>query len=91
VSYSSSAAIGQSDRVTPLCCVRAYPATIRAYEKAFSRKWLKTGISDHTVGLKLYNTYKPDVYECHYTLEHDDFNPDAGLFAKTPSELEAIL
>jgi sialic acid synthase SpsE len=91
VSYSSSAEMGRNSRVTPLCCIRAYPATVRAYERSFPKIWLNKGISDHTVGFKLWNKYHPDFYEKHYVLERDPLNPDAGMFAATPAELEAIL
>jgi hypothetical protein len=69
-----------------LFCVPEYPAS--------ATKYLKTGyksISDHSIGLKVYNAIKPKIWECHYVLEHDENNPDAGAFAKTPKDLEAVL
>jgi sialic acid synthase SpsE len=48
-------------------------------------------MSDHTVGLELWNKYHPTVWEKHVCLEHNDTNPDAGAFAITPEELKEVL
>ncbi len=48
-----------------LCCVPKYPATISEYENTFG-ELLHYSISDHTVGLDLYNKYKPIIFEKHF-------------------------
>lgn len=73
-----------------LCCISKYPATIDEYEKKYNAGELKKGISDHTENFDLYNKYKPQIYEVHYKLE-DSTGPDAGIFARTPKQLKAIL
>ena len=72
-----------------LCCVPEYPARQITYEWMFGRN-LSYGISDHTEGLELYYHFEPWFYEKHYKLE-DSTGLDAGPFAATPEELEAIL
>ena len=74
-----------------LACVSNYPAKIEYYEKNFSVNILKAGISDHTEGWDLFEKYLPRIYECHFCLEHDNNNPDAGPFARTPEMLKKIL
>jgi sialic acid synthase SpsE len=91
VSYPAPAEMGKSKRIKPLCCVSSYPAQTIAYEKRFTKQLLSLGISDHTEGLELYHKYKPEIYECHYVLKRDKKNPDGGVFAKVPKDLEEIL
>ena len=75
---------------TCLACVPKYPALLVDYEERFTPGQLKT-VSDHTVGWRLFNKYRPDIIEKHFVLERDENNPDSGPFAVTPKELEAIL
>lgn len=91
ISYPSSEQMQENSRIKPLCCVSRYPAQIAQYENNFTSYWLSQGISDHTEGLDFYYKYQPEIYECHYCLKHSKTNPDGGVFAKTPKELEAIL
>ena len=74
-----------------LHCVSKYPSTIEDYETAFFSGEVKFAISDHSIGLDLFKKYQPQIWEKHYVLEHDENNLDGGLFATTPTELEAIL
>ena len=74
-----------------LACVPWYPAEIRDYEDKHSPLALGEGISDHTVGWKLYKRYNPARIEKHFCLKHDKKNPDAGPFAVTPDELAEVL
>lgn len=74
--------------VTPLACVREYPATVKQYERAFKPSDLRIGISDHTVGWELIDKYEPEVFEKHVVDVREDGNPDAGPFAVTIDELE---
>ncbi len=74
-----------------LCCVPEYPATMEQYEENFSAELLRQGISDHTENWELYDKYRPEVYEFHFCLEHDEDNPDAGPFARTPVEIANFL
>jgi sialic acid synthase SpsE len=74
-----------------LCCVSNYPAKIEDYENDFNEVELEYGISDHTTNWDLYNKYKPQIYECHFVLEHDKNNPDGGLFSRTPNMIKEIL
>jgi sialic acid synthase SpsE len=72
-----------------MCCVSEYPAAGVDYQDKFG-DLLHEGFSDHTVDFDLYERYWPDLYECHYKLE-DSTGPDAGLYARTPEQLKAIL
>ncbi len=76
-----------------LCCISKYPATIEDYESGFGgpMNYLSYGISDHTADWILYRKYHPEIYECHFVLEHDSNNPDGGPFARTPNDLAEIL
>jgi sialic acid synthase SpsE len=74
-----------------MACVSKYPADVEEYERKFTRAQLHAGISDHTEGFRLYHQYKPAIYEKHYVLEHNDNNPDAGVFACVPEDLVRIL
>lgn len=76
--------------VLDLCCVSEYPAHRSRYEARFTKHQLSMGISDHTVSWELYEKYKPYIYECHFCLEHNDDNPDAGFFSRTPEQLKQI-
>jgi sialic acid synthase SpsE len=72
-----------------LLCIPEYPAPISEYERrAMKGGW--DGISDHTVGLELWNRLRPDKFEKHLKLP-DSTGPDAGEWAITPTELEAVL
>ena len=73
-----------------LYCVSKYPATVSDYEDTFPAGGLCYAISDHTTDFTLYHKYKPSIYECHYKL-NDSTGPDAGDFARTPSQLAEIL
>ena len=79
------------DNVIPLCCVREYPAEVASYEKRFGEGWLRTGISDHTVGWELFDKYEPEYYERHVVDVREESNPDAGPFAVTIGELRRVL
>ncbi len=91
VSYPSIAEMGKRKDIKPLCCVSRYPAQAIQYEKNFISYWLTQGISDHTEGFDLYHKYQPEIWEKHYVLKHDKNNPDGGIFAMTPSDLQKIL
>lgn len=54
-----------------MACVPKYPATVRDYEVRFGGL-LNLGVSDHTVGMDLYNDYRPKLYERHF----DQHGPD---------------
>lgn len=72
-----------------MCCVSKYPAILIDYENQFSVEDLESGISDHTTDFKLYNKYKPKVYEVHYMLS-DSTGLDAGKFSRTPEQLKEL-
>lgn len=91
VSYSSIAEMGKRKLIKPLCCISRYPAQVIQYEKNFISYWLTQGISDHTEGFDLYHKYQPEIWEKHYCLKYSKNNPDGGVFAITPKELEEIL
>ena len=80
----------QGSKILKILCVSKYPAQIKDYG-AGPGGTTAYAISDHTVGLKLFNKHKPQIWEKHYVLEHDDKNPDAGAFAVTPEDLKEIL
>jgi sialic acid synthase SpsE len=69
-----------------LACVSNYPATIEEYEARFTPGELQY-VSDHTVGWRLYEKYRPYVIEKHFVHERVDGNPDAGPFSVTADEL----
>ncbi len=73
------------NNMTTLYCVPQYPADITQYPS-----W-DCYISDHTIGLDLWYRNIPEIWEKHYVLEHDNRNPDGGLWATTPDELRSIL
>ena len=68
-----------------MSCISKYPAKIEDYEGLNHH-----AISDHTVGLELYKTFNPQIWEKHFKLP-DSTGPDAGPFAITPNELKEIL
>ena len=71
-----------------LSCVPKYPATIKEYEELFYIDQLQDGISDHTVGLGLYNKYKPKIFEKHYYIEGlDSWDKD---WAIKPEQLRLL-
>lgn len=74
-----------------LCCVSKYPATMKQYERIFPEDLLRKGISDHTINWDLYLKYQPELYECHFVIEHDETNLDGGSFARTPTDLAKII
>ena len=71
-----------------LACVPEYPAKFSAYKSAIDDC---DGFSDHTVGRKVFDVcHEGCIYECHYVLERNSTNPDAGPFAKTPEDLREM-
>jgi sialic acid synthase SpsE len=87
--YISTAQTGMrllGKTVIQLACVPKYPATIEDYEKEFTKAELLY-ISDHTVGWRLYNKYRPQIIEKHFVHVREPGNPDAGPFAVTPKEI----
>lgn len=86
-------------RIVTFACVSDYPAKIEDYIENFdngryysltNHAQVMDNISDHTIGLELYNKYKPKIFEKHYKLS-DSTGLDAGLFAITPEELKEII
>lgn len=78
--------------VSRMFCVPKYPATLKEYENIEKIGFQSDGfISDHTVGLDLWHKYRPLHWECHVVLKRDKNNPDAGPWAKLPSDLEGVL
>ena len=75
-----------------LNCIPSYPASTKAYMDMLqtTNKYLKYYISDHTDNWKVFKWFRPDVYECHFKLK-DSTGLDAGVFARTPEQLGAIL
>lgn len=91
ISHSSLYIPNKKDfNIEYLCCISKYSATMEEYEQIHDIKYLKKGISDHTINWDLYNKYKPKIYECHYKLK-DSIGLDAGKFAKTSKQLKEIL
>jgi sialic acid synthase SpsE len=76
--------------VTVMVCVPSYPAHVNDYPER-DGLFQCLYISDHTIGLNLWYTYQPLMWEKHLVLEYDDRNPDAGPFASTPEELGRVL
>lgn len=75
-----------------LCCVSDYPAPIDEYKMRFPLSYLENGVSDHTIGMDIWNRYRPTMWEVHFIPEHgvsDD--PYGDMFCKTPEELKAVL
>lgn len=70
-------------------CVSKYPADAADYQQ--SNIIGHYAVSDHTVGWGLYWDWRPAIIEKHFVLDHDDDNPDGGLFAVTPSQLAEVL
>jgi len=73
-----------------LACIPKYPARLFDYGVEDWKVSLHEGLSDHTVGWKLWERWHPEWYECHFKLP-DAEGPDAGPWARTPQDLEAIL
>lgn len=73
-----------------LYCLREYPANENKYRSLFGPV-LHYGISDHAVGMDLYERYKPAIWEKHYVLKHDLRDPYGDDFCITPEELKEIL
>ena len=70
-------------------CVPEYPAPVEKYYRMGHRG----GVSDHSAGLHVWHMAMKDgfkCYECHYVLERNYINPDAGPFAKTPEDLREM-
>lgn len=96
VSYYESAHLPKvgdtADRVGGwLACVPKYPATLGEYESKFTAPELERGISDHTIGWRLFHAYAPVRIEKHFCLKRSYENPDSGPFAVTPDELREVL
>ncbi len=72
-----------------LLCVPEYPATMDAYLTPLMHGHYD-GISDHTVGLDLYQKTRPNIWEHHIKLP-DTEGPDAGEHALLVDELRTIL
>jgi sialic acid synthase SpsE len=76
-----------------LACISKYPATEKDYSEnfgsCFNNFWYD-GISDHTIGLNLFKTKEPNIWEKHYKLK-DSTGLDAGEFAITPQQLAEVL
>jgi sialic acid synthase SpsE len=81
--------LNQFDNVTLLHCIPEYPATETQYRSIFGPA-LHYGISDHTVGLDMYNRFQPEIWEKHYKLE-DSTGLDSDDFAITPKMLSEVL
>ena len=75
-----------------LFCIPKYPAPFEDYDKYLSESEM-CAVSDHSPGLELFKKYQDtlSIWEKHLVLEHDDKNPDGGVFAVTPEELSEIL
>ena len=75
-----------------MCCVPQYPAKKEEYTRTFTEHELRHAISDHTVGLELWNEYKPLYFEKHFVLHKDKAdNPDSGPFSVDISDLRTLL
>lgn len=74
------------DNTVDMVCVPEYPAALEDYNVG-----KLVNISDHTIGLELFNTLEPRIWEKHICLERDPNNPDSGPFAILPKDLEEIL
>lgn len=73
-----------------LLCVPECPAKLLDYPPL--GQWENNvGYSDHTPGLELWNYYHPLVYEKHFVLERSPDNPDSGVFALDPSQLQEVI
>ena len=88
--YLYSCGFRESGIVTSMACVSKYPASLKEYEMIPNLHHYQA-ISDHTVGLELWDKYHPPVWEKHFVLTHNDTNPDAGPFAITPEELKEVI
>lgn len=77
--------------VRHMCCISKYPCCMQDYLEVHKDRDLSFAISDHTTDWMLFKAYEPDIYECHYVLEHDENNLDGGLFARTPDLLKQVL
>jgi sialic acid synthase SpsE len=91
VYLSSNPANGNKECFGPvhvLLCIPEYPAKLEDYERA---GWCRGPISDHTPGLELWRKYQPIIWEKHFVLERSKDNPDSGVFAITPDELEEVI
>lgn len=55
-----------------MCCVPKYPATEDDYRNNFSKSMLSSAISDHTMGLDLWQTNRPTIYEKHLDFQGPD-------------------
>lgn len=71
-----------------LWCVSKYPALVSDYEKFKLKKG--ACLSDHTPDFKLFFANSPEVIEWHYKLDNS-VGLDAGVFARTPEQLNKIL
>lgn len=88
--YPEDCGFRGSGIVTSLACISKYPATIQEYETIpYLHKFF--GISDHTMGLELWEKYHPTIFEKHVCLERSADNLDSGLFSMTPDELGGLI
>jgi sialic acid synthase SpsE len=55
-----------------MCCVPKYPATMDEYWDNFTHAMLGRGVSDHTIGLELFQDHKPQLYERHLDYQGPD-------------------
>ena len=89
--YMSVPEMPKDKKYTYLCCVPEYPASRFEYYGRFMPEHLEAGISDHTVGWKMFTRFQPKIYEKHFILERTPGNPDVGGFSVTPKELKGII
>lgn len=85
--------IVSSNKIQKLFCVPKYPAKYEDYRDNYDLIIRTGGLSDHSEGLHVFRWAKHfiDVYECHYILDEDPGNPDAGPFAKRLEEIKEII
>lgn len=76
--------VGEDTGRVYMLCVPSYPANLGDYPIGYSI------ISDHVVGLSLWNRDTPIIWEKHLMAE-DSTGLDAGPFAITPKQLTGII
>jgi sialic acid synthase SpsE len=74
-------------QILPLCCVPKYPATLEEYEDVFG-DLLGGFVSDHTIGLDLYNKHNPAIWEKHFYM--DGLESYDKEWAVTPEQLGGL-
>ena len=70
-----------------LFCVPQYPAPPDEYMARVDGCY----ISDHTIGLDIFKTKHPAIWEKHFILEDDPKNPDAAGHAIKPDLLKEVI